>query len=174
MKLFGWLATIIALQVPESDHLTYLNVYNQWQKHKYSNRWCTENFIHAKAMRKVREVRSQLSDIMESLKMEIISSGTDWDIVRKCICSAYFHNAARYALDCLTDDQAECCRLKGVAEYVNVRNGMPCFLHPTSALYGMGEWAAIQQHSVDASCIRQLLIAGYTAYYIVYHEIVGK
>jgi pre-mRNA-splicing factor ATP-dependent RNA helicase DHX38/PRP16 len=82
-------------QVPDSDHLTYLHVYNQWQKHKYSNRWCTDNFIHAKAMRKVREVRTQLADIMESVKMEIVSSGTDWDVVRKCICSAFFHNAAR-------------------------------------------------------------------------------
>lgn len=82
-------------QVPESDHLTYLNVYVQWQKHKYSTKWCTDNFVHAKAMRKVREVRSQLKDIMDSLKTEEISSGTDWDIVRKCICSAYFHNAGR-------------------------------------------------------------------------------
>ncbi|CAD5218685.1 unnamed protein product [Bursaphelenchus okinawaensis] len=122
-------------QVPESDHLTYLNVYNQWQKHKFSNRWCTENFLHAKALRKVREVRSQLTDIMESLKIEAISCGTEWDVVRKCVCSAYFHNAAR---------------LKGVGEYVNMRNGMPCFLHPTSSLYGIG----------------------YTVHYIVYHELI--
>ncbi|KAK7364029.1 hypothetical protein VNO80_12358 [Phaseolus coccineus] len=27
-------------------------------------------------------------------------------------------------------------RLKGVGEYVNCRNGMPCHLHPSSALYG--------------------------------------
>uniref|UniRef100_A0A914EJD5 RNA helicase n=1 Tax=Acrobeloides nanus TaxID=290746 RepID=A0A914EJD5_9BILA len=122
-------------QVPESDHLTYLNVYVQWQKHKYSTKWCTDNFVHAKAMRKVREVRSQLKDIMDSLKTEEISSGTDWDIVRKCICSAYFHNAGR---------------LKGIGEYVNVRTGIPCFLHPTSALFGMG----------------------YTPDYVVYHELI--
>lgn len=87
--------SIAYFQVPESDHLTYLNLYVQWQKHKYSSRWCTENFVHAKAMRKVKEVRAQLVDIMESLKMPVKSSGTDWDIVRKCICSAYFHNAGR-------------------------------------------------------------------------------
>ena len=40
-------------QVPESDHLTMLNVYLQWKMHKYSNSWCTEHFIHGKAMRKV-------------------------------------------------------------------------------------------------------------------------
>lgn len=82
-------------QVPESDHLTYLNVYNQWQKHKFSNKWCTDNFLHAKALKKVKEVRTQLADIMESLKIEAISCGSEWDSVRKCVCSAYFHNAAR-------------------------------------------------------------------------------
>lgn len=96
-------------QVPESDHLTMLNVYNQWKQNKlvfvvkytidsslkhilyllssYSASWCNEHFIHIKAMRKVREVRQQLKDIMVQQKIEIISCGTDWDIIRKCICS---------------------------------------------------------------------------------------
>ncbi|RXM34294.1 Pre-mRNA-splicing factor ATP-dependent RNA helicase PRP16 [Acipenser ruthenus] len=76
--------------VPESDHLTYLNVYLQWKNNNYSTIWCNEHFIHAKAMR------------------------------------------------------------KGIGEYVNVRTGMPCHLHPTSSLFGMG----------------------YTPDYIVYHELV--
>ncbi|KAK6631011.1 Pre-mRNA-splicing factor ATP-dependent RNA helicase PRP16 [Polyplax serrata] len=122
-------------QVPESDHLTYLNVYNQWRQNHYSSNWCNEHFIHIKAMRKVREVRQQLKDIMEQQKIEVVSCGTDWDIVRKCICSAYFHQAAR---------------LKGIGEYVNCRTGMPCHLHPTSALFGMG----------------------YTPDYVVYHELI--
>lgn len=67
--------------------------------------------------------------------MELVSCGTNWDVVRKAICSAYFHNAARF---------------KSIGEYVNLRSGMPCYLHPTSALYGLG----------------------YTADYIVYHELV--
>ena len=74
-------------------------------------------------MRKVREVRAQLKEIMEQQKMKLVSSGTDWDIVRKCVCAAFFHQAAR---------------LKGIGEYVNTRTGMPAHLHPTSALFGMG------------------------------------
>ncbi|XP_066259439.1 pre-mRNA-splicing factor ATP-dependent RNA helicase PRP16 [Euwallacea similis] len=122
-------------QVPESDHLTLLNVYNQWKQNSYSAHWCNEHFIHIKAMRKVREVRQQLKDIVVQQKLEIKSCGTDWDIVRKCICSAYFHQAAR---------------LKGIGEYVNCRTGMPCHLHPTSALFGLGS----------------------TPDYVVYHELV--
>lgn len=82
-------------QVPESDHLTYLNVYNQWKQNNYSSMWCNDHFIHIKAMRKVREVRQQLKDIVMQQKIEITSCGTNWDVVRKCICSAYFHQAAR-------------------------------------------------------------------------------
>lgn len=77
-------------QVPESDHLTYLNVYNQWKQNKYSSHWCNEHFIHIKAMRKVREVRQQLKDILVQQKLDIQSCGTDWDVVRKCICSGEF------------------------------------------------------------------------------------
>lgn len=121
--------------VPESDHLTLLHVYQQWSKTQFSTTWCTQHFIHAKAMRKVREVRAQLKEIIEQQDMKLVSSGTEWDIVRKCICSAYFHHAAR---------------LKGIGEYVNCRTGMPCHLHPTSALYGMG----------------------FTPDYVVYHELI--
>ena len=42
------------------------------------------------------------------------------------------------------------CLLKGIGEYVNCRTGMPCHLHPTSALFGMG----------------------FTPDYVVYHELI--
>lgn len=121
--------------VPESDHLTLLNVYQQWKANQYRGDWCNDHFLHVKGLRKAREVRSQLLDILKTLKIPLTSCGPDWDVVRKAICSAYFHNAAR---------------LKGVGEYVNCRNGMPCHLHPSSALYGLG----------------------YTPDYVVYHELI--
>ncbi|KAJ2710989.1 hypothetical protein H4R19_003471, partial [Coemansia spiralis] len=122
--------------VPESDHLTLLNVYNQWMSNGCRDSWCTRHFVHSKSMRKAREVREQLVDILQgSLKLELQSAGANWDIIRQCICSAYFHQAAR---------------TKSLGEYTNMRTGMPCHIHPTSALYGMG----------------------FTPDYIVYHELV--
>jgi len=121
--------------VPESDHLTLLHVYQQWTMNNYSAEWCRDHFLHVKALRKVREIRSQLLDIMKQQKLMVVSCGTNWDVVRKAITSAYFHNAAK---------------LKGVGQYVNLRSGMPCHLHPTSALYGLGS----------------------TPDYVVYHELV--
>ncbi|KAK3127120.1 hypothetical protein QOZ80_7AG0568590 [Eleusine coracana subsp. coracana] len=121
--------------VPESDHLTLLNVYLQWKSNQYRGDWCNDHFLHVKGLRKAREVRSQLLDILKTLKIPLTSCHMEWDVVRKAICSAYFHNSAR---------------LKGIGEYVNCRNGMPCHLHPSSALYGLG----------------------YTPDYVVYHELV--
>ena len=92
-------------------------------------------------MRKAREVRVQLEDIMKFQKMELISAGTDFDVIRyaalvsyapsnsltssnrKAIAAGYFHQAAR---------------VKGIGEFVNIRTGLPTHLHPTSALYGLG------------------------------------
>ena len=56
-------------------------------------------------------------------------------MVRKAICSGYFHNSAK---------------IKGIGEYVNLRTGIPCVLHPSSAIYGLG----------------------FTPDYVVYHELV--
>uniref|UniRef100_A0A162AL54 RNA helicase n=1 Tax=Daucus carota subsp. sativus TaxID=79200 RepID=A0A162AL54_DAUCS len=120
--------------VPESDHLTLLNVYQQWKSNSYRGDWCNDHYLHSKGLKKAREVRSQLLDILKTLKIPPTSCGPDWDIVRKAIFSAYFHNAAR---------------LKGIGEYVNCRNGMPCHLYPSSALYGLS----------------------YTPDYVVYHEL---
>lgn len=119
--------------VPESDHLTLLNVYQQWKSNDLRGDWCNDHFLQVKALRKAREVRSQLMDILKQLKIKVTTS-PDWDVVRQAICSAYFHNSAKQ---------------KGIGEYVNTRNGMPCHLHPSSALYGLG----------------------YTPEYVVYHEL---
>jgi pre-mRNA-splicing factor ATP-dependent RNA helicase DHX38/PRP16 len=121
--------------VPESDHLTLLNVYQQWKNNGYRTDWCNRHYIQGKGLKKGREVRAQLLDIMKSQKIQLISAGGDWDLCRRALCSAYFHQAAR---------------LKGVGEYVNCRNGMPCHLHPSSSLYGLG----------------------YTPDYVIYHELV--
>lgn len=59
-------------------------------------------------LRKAREVRAQLEDIMKMQKLAIISAGTDYDIVRKAVCAGYFHQAAK---------------VKGIGEYVNIRTG---------------------------------------------------
>lgn len=110
--------------VPESDHLTLLHVYSQWKSNGYSDGWCIRHFLHPKALRRAKEIREQIHDILAQQKdMELISCGTDWDVIRKCICSGYYHQAAK---------------VKGIGEYINLRTSVTVQLHPTSALYGLG------------------------------------
>lgn len=46
--------------VPESDHLTLLNVFQQWKLNSFGSQWCTDHFIHVKGLRKAREVHAQV------------------------------------------------------------------------------------------------------------------
>jgi len=123
--------------VPESDHLTLLHVYQRWKASGCRAEWCNKHFINSKGMRKAQEVRSQLLDVMKEEKIDVSKStcGTDWDIVRRAVCSAYLTQAAK---------------MRGLGEYVNMRTGVQCGVHPTSALFGLG----------------------YTPDYVVYHELI--
>ena len=109
--------------VPESDHCTLLNIYKQWKRHGCKATWCSDHFLHLKVLRKAREIRSQLIDILKQQHVTICGCGASWDPVRKAICSAYFYNAAS---------------IKGIGTYVNMLTGTPAALHPSSALSGLG------------------------------------
>lgn len=109
--------------VAESDHLSLLNVYLQWRLNGRSSNWSAAHFINHKGMKRVEEIRQQLEEIMFTCKLGIQSCGTNWDPVRKCLAGGFFHHSARR---------------KGIGEYVTLLTGIPCHLHPTSALYGMG------------------------------------
>ena len=102
--------------VPESDHLTLLNVYLQWKNNGFRSDWAAQHFLQPKGLKKAKEVRQQLLDIMTTQRMASTSSGFEWDVVRKAVASAYFHNAAR---------------MKGIGDYTHARNGMACHLHPS-------------------------------------------
>eukprot|EP00917_Polyrhabdina_sp_WS-2016_P008980 GHVP01020008.1.p1 GENE.GHVP01020008.1~~GHVP01020008.1.p1 ORF type:complete len:961 (-),score=174.38 GHVP01020008.1:3587-6445(-) len=109
--------------IVESDHLTLLNVFLQWKNHSYSPTWCSEFFIHYKALKRVREIRSQHIDVLQSMEIESKSCGQDWDILRKVICVGYTHHV---------------CKMKGVGEYVNLLTSIACYLHPSSSIYSAG------------------------------------
>ena len=108
---------------PESDHLTLLSIYNQWQRHEYQIEWCNEHFLHVKELRKAREFGSHLVEIVQRLNILLTACGYDWDKEKKAICPVHYQNAAK---------------LKGIREYVNCREGTPYHSHPSSALYSSG------------------------------------
>lgn len=122
--------------IAELDHLTLLNVYNQWQQRSNSGQgrnnrpseWCKRNFLQHRSLLRAKDVRKQLVAIMQKNGFPILSSTNDADI-RRCICAAYFHQLAKLV------------RMgnggRGQAEYANLRQlYIKMYLHPTSALIG--------------------------------------
>jgi pre-mRNA-splicing factor ATP-dependent RNA helicase DHX38/PRP16 len=121
--------------VPESDHLTLLNVYQRAKQYRFDQQWCTRHFIHSKGIRKAREVHAQLLDVMKQQRLEPKTAGGSWDVVRKSICSAYFYNSSK---------------IKGIGEYINMLTGIPASLHPSSSLFGLG-------YTPDYVCYHELI-----------------
>ncbi|KAJ0405555.1 hypothetical protein P43SY_009604 [Pythium insidiosum] len=111
---------------PEGDHLTLLAVYEAWKNSKFSNPWCYENFIQARAIRRAQDVRKQLLSILDRYKMDVVSCGRNLNKVRRAIVAGYFANTAK------KDPQEG---------YRTMVEGQPVYIHPSSALFNKNpEW----------------------------------
>jgi ATP-dependent RNA helicase DHX8/PRP22 len=111
---------------PEGDHITLLTVYNSWRNSKFSNAWCFDNYIQARQMKRAQDVRKQLLGIMDRYRNDIISCGTNYNLVRKAIAAGYFRHAAK------KDPQEG---------YKTLVEGTPVYIHPSSALHNRNpEW----------------------------------
>jgi pre-mRNA-splicing factor ATP-dependent RNA helicase DHX38/PRP16 len=87
--------------VLDSDHLTLLNVFDQWRMKGCSHEWATRNYLQPRNLGKAREVRSQLVDIHaggQAAKRKKLVEDTvgDLDSVRRAVCAGYFFQAARF------------------------------------------------------------------------------
>lgn len=69
--------------VPGGDHLTLLNVYNQWEETEYSTQWCYENYIQHRSMKRARDVRDQLEGLLERVEIDLVSNPNDTQAIRK-------------------------------------------------------------------------------------------
>jgi len=111
---------------PEGDHCTLLEVYKTWAHHRFSNPWCYENFIQARALRRSQDVRRQLITLMDRYKFQVVSCGNDYNRIRKCITAGYFGNASR------RDPQEG---------YRTLTDHNQVYIHPASSLYQRNpEW----------------------------------
>ncbi|XP_017771064.1 PREDICTED: putative pre-mRNA-splicing factor ATP-dependent RNA helicase DHX16 [Nicrophorus vespilloides] len=102
------------------DHLTLLNVYNQWRDSDYSTQWCYENFIQYRSMKRARDVREQLVGLMQRVEIEMVSNVSEVDNIKKSIISGYFYHVAR---------------LSKSGSYKTVKQNQSVTIHPSSALF---------------------------------------
>ncbi|EGC33619.1 hypothetical protein DICPUDRAFT_80605 [Dictyostelium purpureum] len=106
---------------PEGDHITFLNVFREYQKVNGNNQWCFDHFINTKSMAKVVNVFEQLVKYCISLKMKIVSCDQDLDRVKKSFIGGFFMNVAVLQPD---------------KKYKTMVDNKEIQIHPTSFLFG--------------------------------------
>jgi pre-mRNA-splicing factor ATP-dependent RNA helicase DHX16 len=105
------------------DHMTLLNVWNQWVETNYSIQWCYENFIQHRSMNRARDVRDQLVVLMERVEIPMLSLNdpNDHIPILKSFAAGFFYHA---------------CRInKSGDSYRNIKHNNTVLIHPTSSLY---------------------------------------
>jgi len=102
------------------DHLTLLNVYNQWIETNYSTEWCYENFVQARSMRRARDVRDQLAELVQRVEVNLVEQTNDDLKIRKAICSGFFFNASK---------------IDRSGGYKTVKHQQSVTIHPASCLF---------------------------------------
>ncbi|EMD33542.1 hypothetical protein CERSUDRAFT_76747 [Gelatoporia subvermispora B] len=85
------------LSIRDGDHLSLLNVFNQYIRNKNDPDWPYNNYLSARALTNAESVRTQLKRMMEKFDIELVSTPEEGRIhraVRKALCSGYFSQSA--------------------------------------------------------------------------------
>lgn len=103
------------------DFIGFLRVFLEYEENEYSPLWCRENFIQARSLNRVRDVREQLEKLCDKIEIAHSSCGiSDHISILKAITAGFFSNVARLSPD-------------GQSFRV-VKNGMTVKIHPSSSL----------------------------------------
>ncbi|MCL7022340.1 hypothetical protein MKW94_004448 [Papaver nudicaule] len=80
------------------DHIQLLQVYEDWDRANYDPRWCTDNALQVRGMMFTKDVRKQLSQIMQKVSKEPLDvqsnrrrreSRQDYKNLRRALCVGY-------------------------------------------------------------------------------------
>lgn len=115
---------------PGGDHLTLLEVYNQWVETNFSTEWCFENFIQVRSMKRARDIREQIEDMMDRVEVELVSSEDETQI-RKALTSGFFYHTAK---------------LERSGSYKTLKSKQPVQIHPSSCLFeALSRWVVYHE-----------------------------
>ncbi|KAF1984409.1 putative ATP-dependent RNA helicase [Aulographum hederae CBS 113979] len=104
------------------DHVTLLNIWNQYVDNDFSIIWARENFLQERSLKRARDVRDQLAKLCDRVEVTLSSSGGIGDLapIQKAITAGFFPNAGRLQ--------------RGGDTYRTVKNGLTVYIHPSSVL----------------------------------------
>lgn len=103
------------------DHLTLLNVYNTFLAHRSDTKWCANNFIDARSMKHVCDVRQQLVDFCTKSGLKVTSCNGATEKVLQSFVAGYFLQAAIRLAD---------------GTYKTIAGKQHVHIHPSSVIFG--------------------------------------
>ncbi|CAM1500541.1 Fc.00g097030.m01.CDS01 [Cosmosporella sp. VM-42] len=103
------------------DHITLLNVWNQWVDSDFSPVWSRENFLQQRSLTRARDVRDQLAKLCERVEVAPSTCGASNLLpIKRAITAGFFPNAARLQ--------------KSGDSYRTVKTSTTVWIHPSSVL----------------------------------------
>lgn len=103
------------------DHLTLLNIWNQWVESDFSPIWARENFLQQRSLTRARDVRDQLAKLCERVEVAPSSCGAaNIEPIKKALTAGFFPNAAKLQ--------------RSGDSYRTVKNNTTVWIHPSSVL----------------------------------------
>ncbi|KAK7027339.1 DEAH-box ATP-dependent RNA helicase prp43 [Paramarasmius palmivorus] len=122
------------LTVPDGDHLTLLNVFNNYMQNKYDKNWAWQHYLSARALAQAENVRDQLQRNMERFEIELVSLNDEKKLymnIRKTLVLGFFMQVAH--------KEGE----KG--SYLTVKDNQVVALHPSCGLDTQPEWVLFNE-----------------------------
>ncbi|KAI9059376.1 pre-mRNA-splicing factor ATP-dependent RNA helicase PRP43 [Trametes sanguinea] len=120
--------------VPDGDHLTLMNVYNQYVSNKQDKNWCWNHYLSARALQQAENVRTQLLRIMERNEIELVTTGDErkrFQNIRKALVCGFFMQVAH--------KEGE------KNAYLTVKDNQVVSLHPSCGLDTSPEWVVFNE-----------------------------
>ncbi|KAI0653666.1 P-loop containing nucleoside triphosphate hydrolase protein [Cubamyces menziesii] len=122
------------LTVPDGDHLTLMNVYNNYVNNKHDKNWCWNNYLSARALMQAENVRSQLLRTMERYEIDLVTTQDErrlWTNIRKALVCGFFMQVAH--------KEGE------KNAYLTVKDNQVVQLHPSCGLDTSPEWVIFNE-----------------------------
>ncbi|KAJ7109278.1 P-loop containing nucleoside triphosphate hydrolase protein [Mycena epipterygia] len=122
------------LSVPDGDHLTMLNVYNEYVNNMHDKNWTWTHYLSARALAQADNVRKQLERTMERYEVEIVTLSDQnklYTNVRQALVCGFFMQVAH--------KEGE----KG--NYLTVKDNQVVALHPSCGMDTQPEWVIFNE-----------------------------
>ncbi|KAI0084386.1 pre-mRNA-splicing factor ATP-dependent RNA helicase PRP43, partial [Irpex rosettiformis] len=122
------------MTIPDGDHLTLMNVYNNYQQNKFDRNWAYMNYLSGRSLQQAEKVRAQLERTMERYEIELISTSDERKLfqgIRKSLICGFFMQVAH--------KEGE------KNNYITVKDNQVVGLHPSCGLDSQPEWVIFNE-----------------------------